>query len=155
MTWSSSVACTASRREETNSCRASLVSSAVIVPDKTPAEAKSFPNWPTMWPLASAPVTLAPMTAWTAPPLCHSCYACIVPVRTGHDARCGYGAGGTGVTEGIGPEDTVMVTVVPMATLIPADGFCDMTWSLGTVADDCWLTLTLSPALDNKVCASA
>ena len=54
-----------------------------------------------------------------------------------------------------GPSDTVMVTVAPLLTLLPAVGFWLMTLPFATVSEYAFCTLTFRPAFDKALFAPA
>src|SRR5450432_1489274 len=52
-----------------------------------------------------------------------------------------------GTSTGAGPVDTTISTALPLATVTPPSGFCEITLPAGTLGDDCDVTVpTIRPA---------
>ena len=61
-----------------------------------------------------------------------------------------------GTSTGAGPLDTTRSTALPLATVTPDSGFCEITLPAGTLGDDCEVTVpTISPAALIAVVAAA
>ena len=53
------------------------------------------------------------------------------------------------------PEETIILTSVPGATSVPAEGLVSMTRPASTSMLDCSSVVTVKPAVSSSVCASA